>query len=192
MGTTQWSKEYKPQRRAEISDIAQAIRDTIGMDDVVRVYAPSHAPRKQRIPCPIHHGEDYNMSFTNTGFKCFVCGASGDVISFVKAVCGFKTRVEAMRRINADFSLHLPIDGDAAPCFSEEAAVRRKKAEERKRAVEEWRAEYDRLWDEWSRLDILLSSLDPSDPDDAEDISVAIAKKTDIEHRLDTLPPEPR
>ena len=42
-----------------------------------------------RGPCPFHHGKDNNFSVTaNGGYKCFVCGESGDVFTFVQKHLG--------------------------------------------------------------------------------------------------------
>ena len=57
-----WSKGYKREQRASVEDIAQAIRDSVTMSEIVKVYAPSTPPRHNRIPCPFHNGKDYNLS----------------------------------------------------------------------------------------------------------------------------------
>jgi DNA primase len=42
-----------------------------------------------RGPCPFHHGKDPNFSITTRGgYKCFVCGESGDVFTFVQKHLG--------------------------------------------------------------------------------------------------------
>ena len=42
-----------------------------------------------RGPCPFHHGKDNNFSVTtNGGYKCFVCGESGDVFTFAQKHLG--------------------------------------------------------------------------------------------------------
>ena len=42
----------------------------------------------QRGPCPFHHGKNDNFSVTAHGYKCFVCGESGDVFTFVQKHLG--------------------------------------------------------------------------------------------------------
>ena len=82
-----WNKEYHPERRVSWEDVAETIRETVTMDDVLSVYAPSTPRKGRRCPCPIHNGKDYNFSYTDKGYKCFVCNSSGDVITFIKEVC---------------------------------------------------------------------------------------------------------
>jgi len=42
-----------------------------------------------RGPCPFHHGKNANFSVTASGgYKCFVCGESGDVFTFVQKQLG--------------------------------------------------------------------------------------------------------
>ena len=148
-----WTDRYQKEHRATWEDIATAIHGAVTMDEAVRLYTPDPPPRYRRIPCPIHSGKDYNLSYTNTGYKCFVCGASGDVVSFVKDVLGLSTRVDAMKRINTDFRLHLPIDTNIT--FQESEELRKRREAVRKRQEEEaaWLAGLEALWDEWCRLD---------------------------------------
>jgi DNA primase len=50
-----------------------------------------------RGPCPFHHGKDPNFSVTmRGGYKCFVCGESGDVFTFVQRHLGLDF-VEAVK-----------------------------------------------------------------------------------------------
>lgn len=50
-----------------------------------------------RGPCPFHHGKNDNFSLTpRGGYKCFVCGESGDVFTFVEKHLGLDF-VEAVK-----------------------------------------------------------------------------------------------
>jgi DNA primase len=50
-----------------------------------------------RGPCPFHHGKDPNFSVTTRGgYKCFVCGESGDVFTFAQKHLGLDF-VEAVK-----------------------------------------------------------------------------------------------
>ena len=122
--------DFQPERKVEWSDIAQAIHETVTMDEVVRAYVPSATPRHHRIPCPFHNGKDYNLSYTPHGYRCFVCGASGDVVGFVKDACELATRSDAMKRINQDFHLNLPIGANMDVHISAEMQKRRAEAEQ--------------------------------------------------------------
>lgn len=179
--------KYKPERKADFADIAQTIHDTVSMDDVIRVYAPHLPIRNRRCPCPFHNGKDPNFSFTRYGYKCFVCGASGDVIGFVKEVCELSTRPDAMRRMNEDLRLNLPIDGEINYQQSMELAKRRAEAETRLKAQQDWDEEYNHLMFEYARLDKILMK--------NEDISLCAHAREligYISYRLDSMPPRPQ
>lgn len=185
-----WKQTYKPEREVKVdwNDIGNAIHDTVSMEDVLNVYAP-HVPRRHhRCPCPIHNGKDYNFSYTQNGYKCFVCGASGDVISFVKEVCELATRSDAMKRINSDLNLRLPIDYEAGEIFRIVAQKRRQEAEKRQKTREEWNARYSELIAEYARLDLGRMS-DPLSDEYAE----AVKRIDYVEYLLDChLQNEPR
>ncbi len=183
-----WIKEYKRESKASWDDIAQAIHDTVTMDEIVKVYAPNPPPRHNRIPCPFHNGKDYNLSLMPHGYKCFVCGASGDAISFVKDLLSLSTRGDAMRRINQDFGLHLPLDGEVSQQASEEFDRRRREARERERIRQEWWTQYHALMDEWIECDKIKRTADPM----SDKWCNAVKRLEYVGYRLDVLPDEPR
>lgn len=54
-----------------------------------------------RGPCPFHHGKNDNFSLTpRGGYKCFVCGESGDVFTFIEKHLGLDF-VEAVKWVGA-------------------------------------------------------------------------------------------
>ena len=109
VATMDWGKAYLREQRATWADIAESIRYSVSMAEVLRVYSPETPIRGKRCPCPLHNGKDYNMSFTATNFHCFVCGESGDVIEFVTKILNLPSRADAMKRMNGDLKLGLPI-----------------------------------------------------------------------------------
>ena len=182
-----WKSEFKAERKADWADIAQSIHDTVTMEDVIKFYLPGTNPRLHRIPCPIHNGKDYNFSYTRNGYKCFVCGASGDVISFVKDTQGCATRADAMRRMNSDLRLGLPIDAEENKFFRYQQNKRREQAEKLQAAQDAWEQEYSRLWNEYVALDlIILFSTDF--------YAVAQAKERQgvVSYLISTMPSKPK
>lgn len=178
---------YKPVRTVPLEDIAQAVHDTVTMQEAVRFYLPHVLIRNNRCPCPFHHGKDLNFSFTQHGYKCFVCGATGDVISFVKDICECSTRLDAIRRINSDFRLNLPVDGEIDYQQSLELAKRRAEAEKKAAEQTAWDAEYNHLIAEYARLDgIIMRNKDISFTAQARELMGY------INYRLDSLPPRPK
>ncbi len=180
--------DFREERKVDWSDIAAAIHETVTMDEVIAEYAPQLPTRNHRCPCPFHNGRDYNFSYTRYGYKCFVCGVSGDVVTFVKEVCELSTRVDAMKRLNADLRLNLPIDGTINASQSAEMALRRKQAEEKQAAETEWWNTYHLLTDEWIRLDRIRRTADPTSDEYAD----AVKRIDYISYQIDSLPKEPR
>ena len=92
-----------------------------------------------RCSCPFHNGKDRNMKLFdgNRGYSCFVCHASGDVISFVRQYysIGFK---DALVWLDGTFRLGLDLDGqiDADKQRQAEMALQRRK---RARELAEWK-----------------------------------------------------
>jgi hypothetical protein len=58
-----------------------------------------------------------------------------------------------MKRLNADFRLHLPIDTNITTEENEELQKRREAVRKRQEEETAWLSGLDALWDEWCRLD---------------------------------------
>jgi len=171
--------------RASWEDIAHAIRDSITMEDVLEFYCPSTPRQHHRCPCPIHNGKDYNFSYMEKGYKCFSCGAKGDVITFVQTICEYERRSDAMRRINSDFRLGLPLGGEVLSASqSASLALKRAEAKAKQEAEDAWENEYRSLTDEWIRLDKVRRTADPSSDEYAE----AVKNIDRIAFMIDDLP----
>ena len=96
-------------------DYAEIIKSTVPMPEVAERYTGQRIVRN-RIRCPIHHGSDLNMRIYRGSYHCFVCHATGDQIQFVQSVLGLSFQ-DAMKRLNEDFGLNLPIGAER--CDSE-------------------------------------------------------------------------
>lgn len=184
MGT--WDN-FKAERRVSMDDIAQTIHDSVSMEDVLGAYCPGIPRKHHRCPCPIHNGRDYNFSYTEHGYKCFVCGASGDVVGFVKEVLGYRTRPDAMKRISADFNLGLDLGADITPEISAKVQEARARAQKRSEEIKAWSNNYDALMDEWCTLDRLIRLTD-----DPVKQAKAMERIVEVQYELDSMPPEPR
>ena len=182
-----WSETYKPVRLASWDDIADSIKQTITMDDVVGMYAPDPPPRNRRIPCPIHNGKDYNLSYTDYKFRCFVCNEGGDVISFVRSVCGLNDRKESMMRINRDFHLNLPINSSISTEESKILAERRRRAQERELEQKRLLTTYHAALDNYSFLDVLKTQYGPDTMQYAYAVKRIDAAWYDVECAINAL-----
>ena len=184
----EWSKGYKREQAVTLDEIADTIRATVPMLHAINLYYPELTPRHNRIPCPLHNGKDYNFAFGENWYKCYVCGAAGDVISFVKESKGAPTRLDAIKRINNDFMLHLPLRGEVDTQFSETASKRRKEAEERRAARQAWEDQYHAWLDEWIECDKVVRTAEPL----SDEWCTAVKRLEYLGYLLDGMPQEPR
>lgn len=183
-----WTSIYRPERKVEWSDIAAEIRETVTMEDVIHAYTPHIKTRNHRCPCPFHNGKDNNFSFTRTGYKCFVCGASGDVIGYVQNILNIPTRTDAMLQINHDLQLNLQLNEPQNEIQSAALALKRKAREEKEKAHAEWEETYHSLWADWIECDKIRMTADP----ESEEYANAVKRIDHLVYLLDNLPPEPR
>lgn len=86
--------------------------------------------------CPFHKDGKPSLHFYGGGYKCFSCNASGSVIDFTAQYLGLST-LEAVKRLNDDFSLCLPIDKPV----SKTEIQRKQEAARRYEQFERWRHE---------------------------------------------------
>ena len=176
----------------ELFQYADTIKSRVTMQQAIALYAPNSAPRQNRIPCPIHNGDNYNLHYSDKLYHCFVCGEGGDVIKFVQHI--FKINFMcAVRKLNNDFALGLPLDRKQTLKEKLESEKRHREIEaERKKAEAEKQAYndlYHGLWDEYARLDNQRMEYAPQSPD--EDIHPlyveAVKNISNIEYQIDVL-----
>lgn len=148
---------------------AERIKERVSMPDAIALYAPTATPRHSRIPCPVHGGTNYNMSFTDKFYHCHKCSAGGDVIHFVQHIFGIPF-CAALDKLNTDFNIGLPLDRRLTLREQREAEQRHRRImAERQQADAEKQAQnvlYWGLWSEWIRLDMNRSRYAPQSPDD--------------------------
>ncbi len=97
------------------------------------VYVDHHG----KALCPFHDDHHPSMTFRDGRYHCWACGATGDSIAFTARLLGL-TPFEAVRRLNKDFCLGLPLD--RPPTNEERAAAEKYRwLEETNRCYEAWR-----------------------------------------------------
>ncbi len=116
------------------TDYADIIKSRVSVPEAVERYTSQRIVRN-RIKCPVHNGDDYNMRIYRNTYHCFVCHATGDVIQFVRDVTG-DSFVDAMERLNRDFALNLPI-GDNRHSDLDKAVSDKLKREIAERRIQE-------------------------------------------------------
>ena len=135
---------------------AEKIKERVTMPDVIARYGFKVGQGGRRIACPFHQGKDYNLGYKDDFFKCFVCGASGDVITFMQKYHGLSFSA-VLARADEDFCLGLGV-GEYL-CERERLHQAQKVFEAgHKRQVEKVHRErldrvYHDAYDEFARLD---------------------------------------
>ncbi len=145
-------------------------------------YEPS---RSGFVSCPFHSGDRTpSLKLYSDGWTCFGCGAGGSVIDFVGKLFDLAP-LDAVRKLNADFSLGLPLDQPPTRAEREAAQKRREEA-----VVygdfQRWREDMTRLLSETYRLGWLALRDMPESlwlPGEVEAIRLLPA----LEHWLDSL-----
>lgn len=92
------------------ADVFESVKAFVSMPEAAEMYG--YPPDSHGfVRCPFHN--ERTASFKcypdSKGFYCFGCQASGDVIDFVSRLFDVE-RVEAVKKLNEDFSLGLPVD----------------------------------------------------------------------------------
>ena len=140
----------------DIKKYAVQIKELVGLKDVMMFYGVEFN-RAGFAVCPFHAEKTASLSIKNNRFyKCFGCGASGDVVGFVSSFFSI-SKLEAIIKINSDFNLGLPIgDGytakeryEADKLFAELMRERREKIDELKKLnenVDKTEEIYTTLW----------------------------------------------
>lgn len=91
-----------------MNNIFQECRERVDAQTAARFYGLS-LDRKGWALCPFHRDKHPSMSFKNGHWRCWACGAKGDSIDLVARLYGLAP-LEAVRKLNEDFSLSLPLD----------------------------------------------------------------------------------
>lgn len=98
--------------------------------------------------CPFHKEKTASLSTKSNFFKCFGCGAGGDVITFVQKYHS-ESFVNAVKRLNQDFHLGLGAD---KPESTTAILQRRREQDRKKREQEQFEQLYSRVCEEHRRL----------------------------------------
>lgn len=118
-------------------DLFQRCREAVSAEDAARMYGLM-IDRSGRTLCPYHNDHHPSMSFHSGRFRCWSCGASGNAIDLTMKLLGVDA-LGAVRRLDADFHLGLPLDRPLSAAERAQAD-RREKVEDTRRRFEEWRS----------------------------------------------------
>lgn len=148
-------------------DIAAVITSRVTVSDIIGRYLPAEPIRAGRIRCPFHGGKNQNLGFNSRVYHCFVCGARGDAIGFVRQLFELSF-YEAAKKIDEDFGVGLHL-GERQTIRQMHENARKTHEVQSMHGMQEAlqqsaQAEYDRLLDEWIRLDDARRKYAPQTP----------------------------
>lgn len=160
------------------ADVFRDVRERVPAKEAFQLYGIAVNARGLAL-CPFHADTRPSVSFKGERFKCFACGESGDATDFVSKYFGI-SGVEAVRKIDADFSLGL--------CHSardhKEVKAQQAQLATAHAAFEAWRDTMIRCLNAvcYMAHAALLAGAEPSARQ-----SLAIRKKAEAEYYADTL-----
>lgn len=120
------------------SDLFMRCREAVPAEEAARFYGLD-IKYNHTACCPFHNDDKPSMSFHNGSFRCFGCGVHGDSIDYVAMYFGLKP-IDALRKLDNDFGLHLPIDSEQTREDREAMRARARELKE-ERAFREWKEE---------------------------------------------------
>jgi len=112
----------KSQKKSSINckfyatDIFSEVKNLLNIMRVVEYYGVSLNSKGFAL-CPFHQENTPSFKVYDDSFYCFGCGESGTVIDFVMKYFRL-TNIEAVKKLNDDFSLKLPIGGSSGAAMS--------------------------------------------------------------------------
>ena len=149
-------------------NFADEIKQRVSMVDLLPYYG-IEMDRSNFCKCPFH--QEKSASFKaydgNRGYYCYGCHTSGSVIDFVMQYFSIPF-FDAIKKINEDFSLGLPIgeklDRRKQLEMQKQAFLRKREMNARKAKKEELENAYWEAFDEWKRLDDNKRNYAPQTP----------------------------
>ena len=106
--------------------VFEQARDSVEAVEAARFYVVTFDRLGKKALCPFHGDKHPSMSFSQGRFHCWACNAQGDSVEFVAKLFNEKP-IEAVRRLNNDFCLNLPLEGKFTPEQREQARKRKEK-----------------------------------------------------------------
>lgn len=163
------------------------IKNLISMPELCDRYGID-VDRNGFILCPFHADGSPSCKIYpgNRGFHCFSCGAGGDVTDFTEQYFSL-SHTDAIRKLNADFALGLPIDGYDRKAAEQRMKARKAETERKKAEEKRLRDQYWDLYDEMLGIETILKAFRPICMDIPPHplFTTALIKKDQIEKELE-------
>ena len=94
-------------------DNFHVVHERVSAESAARYYGVKINQKGQAI-CPFHPDTHPSMTFKDGRFRCWSCNASGDSIDLVAHLLNIN-KIEAVNRLNSDFTLGLHTDRTPTP-----------------------------------------------------------------------------
>lgn len=121
-----------------MSDVFLEVKERVALPEAARLYG--YTPnRAEKISCPFHVERTPSLKLWQDHWYCFGCHEGGSVVDFTARLFGLSP-LDAVAKLNADFSLGLPLGRPQTQQERAEADQRRHETEVR-RHFEIWREE---------------------------------------------------
>ena len=152
----------------KIMNYADEIKQRVSMIEMLQYYG-IETNRSNFCRCPFHQEKSASFkAYPGTrGFYCYGCNESGSVIDFAMKFFGLSFG-DAIKKINEDFSLGLPIgeklDRRKQLEINKSAFERKRKIEAEKKRREQIENACWAAFDEWKRLDDNRRNYAPKSP----------------------------
>lgn len=144
--------------------IFEEIKAAVDMPTVARGYGLK-INRSGMAICPFHQEKTPSAKIYPEAFHCFGCGVHVDVIGFTQRLFDLRRPIDAARKLNDDFLLHLDVDGKT---LSAQASEYRKRQREREE-YERWESGAWNTLRGYMRLMCDWREMAPRSPDDEPD-----------------------
>lgn len=139
----------------KLTAFARDIECLVTMHQALELYGID-VNRQGFCVCPFHQEKTASFKVYESSFYCFGCGKSGGIVTFVMGMFDIKF-ADALKKINEDFSLNLPIGERMSIRQARSYKAKLAEIERRRRNEQEHREErtntYFDLLQEWTRLD---------------------------------------
>lgn len=123
------------------ADLFRAVRERVDAQAAARFYGVSVNNRGWAV-CPFHADRHPSMSFKNGRFRCWACQAGGDAVDFVARLFNLRP-LDAVRQLNNDFHLELPVDRPQTAqehAETQRATAKRRELSDTAQLFEAWRS----------------------------------------------------
>ncbi len=144
--------------------VFEQVKSAVDMRTVAEGYG-LHIDRGGMCICPFHEERTPSARIYPDNLHCFGCGTHVDVIGFTQKIFGLDKPIDAVKKLNEDFGLH--IDIGKSPTAEEVSEYQKRIAE--KRSYEEWEKSAWRTLNSYLWLMREWRQLAPASPDEIVD-----------------------